>query len=84
MSADEERRRRLEERLTLAREMMGSLDPLDFIESWLAPDERYRSNTSRQLRFPASLTRRYERSMVGYSLCATAVWPEAPCLPSGV
>jgi hypothetical protein len=43
MSADEERRRRLEERLTLARAMMGSLDPLDFIESWLAPDERYRS-----------------------------------------
>jgi hypothetical protein len=43
MNADEERRRRLEERLTLARAMMGSLDPLDFIESWLAPDERYRS-----------------------------------------
>ncbi|WP_234705761.1 hypothetical protein [Sinorhizobium meliloti] len=43
INADEERRRRLEERLTLARAMMGSLDPLDFIESWLAPDERYRS-----------------------------------------
>lgn len=43
MNADGERRRRLEERLTLARTMMGSLDPLDFLESWLAPDERYRS-----------------------------------------
>lgn len=42
-SADGERRRRLEERLMLARAMMGSLDPLDFIESWLAPEERYRS-----------------------------------------
>jgi hypothetical protein len=41
--ADEERRQRLKERLSLAREMMGSLDPLDFIEPWLAPDERYRS-----------------------------------------
>ncbi|RVH92235.1 hypothetical protein CN074_28850 [Sinorhizobium medicae] len=40
---DEERRHRLKERLSLAREMMGSLDPLDFIEHWLAPDERYRS-----------------------------------------
>ncbi|WP_234836049.1 hypothetical protein [Sinorhizobium meliloti] len=29
MNADEERRRGLEERLTLARAMMGSLDPLD-------------------------------------------------------
>ncbi|PDT50850.1 MULTISPECIES: hypothetical protein [Sinorhizobium] len=42
-SADEERRLRLTERLALARAMMGSLDPLDFLESWLAPDERYRS-----------------------------------------
>lgn len=41
--ADEERRHRLNQRLSLAREMLGSLDPLDFIEAWLAPDERYRS-----------------------------------------
>lgn len=40
---DEERRRRVEERLTLAKAMIGSMDPLDFIENWLAPDERYRS-----------------------------------------
>jgi hypothetical protein len=40
--ADEERRHRLLERLTLARAMMGSLNPLDFIENWLAPEERYR------------------------------------------
>ena len=42
-TVDEERRQRLTERLTLARVMMGSLDPLDFIENWLAPEERYRS-----------------------------------------
>lgn len=41
--ADEERRQRLEERLRLARAMMESVDPLDFIESWLAPEERHRS-----------------------------------------
>lgn len=38
-----ERRQHLEERLKLARAMMGSIDPLDFIENWQAPDERYRS-----------------------------------------
>jgi hypothetical protein len=43
MGADEERRQGLQERLTLARAMMGSVDPLDFIENWLAPEERYRS-----------------------------------------
>ncbi|ARS71076.1 hypothetical protein [Sinorhizobium meliloti] len=42
-TVDEERRQRLTERLALARAMMGSLDPLDFIENWLAPEERYRS-----------------------------------------
>lgn len=41
-----ERRKRLEERLTLARAMMESVDPLDFIEVWLAPDERHRSKFS--------------------------------------
>ncbi|NTF59417.1 hypothetical protein G6L12_31375 [Agrobacterium rhizogenes] len=40
---DEERRQRLAEWLKLARVMMGSVDPLDFIEHWQAPDERYRS-----------------------------------------
>ncbi|TIO48891.1 MAG: hypothetical protein E5X80_26175 [Mesorhizobium sp.] len=39
----DERRHRLEERLTLARAMMGGVDPLDFVESWVAPEERHRS-----------------------------------------
>ncbi|WP_315860326.1 hypothetical protein [Rhizobium leguminosarum] len=43
INLDNERRQRLEERLKLARAMMGSVDPLDFIENWQAPDERYRS-----------------------------------------
>ncbi|TIU12891.1 MAG: hypothetical protein E5W44_05540 [Mesorhizobium sp.] len=38
-----ERGQRLEERLTLARAMIGGVDPLDFIESWVAPEERHRS-----------------------------------------
>ncbi|TGP50623.1 hypothetical protein EN873_22275 [bacterium M00.F.Ca.ET.230.01.1.1] len=42
-STDDERRQRLEERLTLARAMMESVDPLDFVESWVAPEERHRS-----------------------------------------
>jgi hypothetical protein len=45
-SADDERRQRLEERLTLARAMMESIDPLDFIEGWVAPKERHRSKFS--------------------------------------
>ncbi|WLA47890.1 hypothetical protein QIH80_40850 [Bradyrhizobium elkanii] len=45
-SADDTRRQRLEERLTLARATMGSVDPLDFIESWVAPEERHRSKFS--------------------------------------
>lgn len=45
-STNGERRQRLEERLTLARAMMESVDPLDFIEVWLAPDERHRSKSS--------------------------------------
>ncbi|MER8852194.1 hypothetical protein NKH94_11410 [Mesorhizobium australicum] len=40
---DEDRRKRLEERLALARAMMESVDPLDFIESWRAPQERYQA-----------------------------------------
>lgn len=41
--AEEERRQRLKERLALARQMMGSVDPLDFIDNWQAPEDRYRS-----------------------------------------
>ncbi|RWA62929.1 hypothetical protein [Mesorhizobium sp.] len=40
---DEDRRKRLEERLALARAMMESVDPLEFIESWRAPKERYQA-----------------------------------------
>ncbi|MER9000643.1 hypothetical protein NKH58_22755 [Mesorhizobium australicum] len=40
------RRQRLEERLALAKAMMGNADPLDFIESWVAPEERHRSKFS--------------------------------------
>jgi hypothetical protein len=42
-NADDDRRQRLEERLALARAIIGSVDPLDFIESWVAPEERHRS-----------------------------------------
>lgn len=41
-STNDERRQRLEERMTLARAMMDSVDPLDFIEGWVAPAERHR------------------------------------------
>lgn len=41
--AEEERKQRLNERLALARQMMGSVDPLEFIENWQAPEDRYRS-----------------------------------------
>lgn len=37
------RRAELQERLTLARAMVGSLDPLDFLQQWKAPGERYKS-----------------------------------------
>jgi hypothetical protein len=40
---DEALRQHLEERLKLARQMMGSIDPLDFMANWRAPDDRYRS-----------------------------------------
>ncbi len=38
-----ERRKTLRERLALARSMLGSVDPLDFLETWLSPEERYKS-----------------------------------------
>ncbi|MFK3780951.1 hypothetical protein [Agrobacterium sp. NPDC089420] len=41
--SDEGRKQRLKERLALARQMMGSVDPLDFIDNWQAPEDRYRS-----------------------------------------
>ena len=45
---DDERRRHLAQRLNMARTMMGSIDPLDFIENWRAPDERYRSKYQKE------------------------------------
>lgn len=41
-----ERREHLEKRLMLARSMLGTLDPLDYLEDWLAPEERYQSKYS--------------------------------------
>lgn len=40
------RRARLMERLVLARAMLGTLDPLNYLEEWLAPEERYKSKYS--------------------------------------
>ncbi len=37
------RRERLQSRLALARDMIGTLDPLDVLEDWRAPGERYQS-----------------------------------------
>lgn len=42
-NAGEEQRRVLAERVTLARQMMGNIDPLEFLQNWRAPDDRYRS-----------------------------------------
>ncbi|WP_246644717.1 hypothetical protein [Rhizobium laguerreae] len=50
---NDERRQRLTGRLALARAMMGSIDPLDFIETWKAPDERYRSRYDQPTQPPA-------------------------------
>lgn len=36
------RRQPLSTRLALARSMMGALDSLEFLEQWVAPDERYK------------------------------------------
>jgi hypothetical protein len=38
-----ERQEALSARLSLARSMLGTLDPLDFLDGWVAPQERYRS-----------------------------------------
>ena len=43
---DAKRRAQLAERLALARAMLGALDPLDYLEKWLSPEERYKSKYS--------------------------------------
>lgn len=40
---EDARREALSERVALARSMLGSIDPLDFLDEWLAPEERYKS-----------------------------------------
>lgn len=37
-----DRQKQLSERLALARLMIGTLDPLDFLAEWIAPEERYK------------------------------------------
>lgn len=39
----EERHARIMQRLALARAMLGPSDPLDYLEEWSAPEERYKS-----------------------------------------
>ncbi|MBX4969027.1 hypothetical protein [Rhizobium binae] len=41
--ATNEKRPFLEERVKLARQMIGSIDPLEFIKNWRAPGDRYQS-----------------------------------------
>ncbi|MER9593941.1 hypothetical protein [Mesorhizobium sp. M0244] len=43
---ESERRAQLMGRLALARAMLGTMDPLDYLEGWLAPGERYKSKYS--------------------------------------
>ncbi len=43
VEAAEEQRQFLEERVKLARRMMGSIDPLEFLKNWRAPGDRYQS-----------------------------------------
>lgn len=42
-NAGDEQRRVLAERVTLARQMMGNIDPLELLQTWRAPEDRYRS-----------------------------------------
>ena len=44
--AEPDRRERLAARLALAQSMVGTLDPLDFLEGWIAPTERYQTHYS--------------------------------------
>lgn len=39
----DDRRKHLETRLALARKMIGDTDPFQFLASWVAPEERYKS-----------------------------------------
>lgn len=41
--APPERQGTLSDRLELARSVVGTLDPLDFLEEWVAPEERYKT-----------------------------------------
>lgn len=43
VNAPPDRQVQLSERLALARSMIGTLDPLDFLGGWIAPDERYKT-----------------------------------------
>jgi len=49
----DEQRQFLEERVKLARQMMGSIDPLEFVRNWRAPDDRYQSKYDQLPRPPA-------------------------------
>lgn len=40
----DDRRKHLETRLALARKMIGDTDPFQFLASWVAPEERYKSS----------------------------------------
>jgi hypothetical protein len=46
--AENERRTRIMQRLALAKSMLGLSDPLDYLEEWLAPEERYKSKYRRE------------------------------------
>lgn len=43
VNAAGEQRQFLEERVNLARQMIGSIDPLEFLKNWRAPGDRYQS-----------------------------------------
>ena len=51
--ATDEERQLLKERVKLARRMMGSIDPLEFIKNWRAPGDRYQSKCGELPRPPA-------------------------------
>lgn len=51
--AADEQRQFLEARVKLARQMMGSINPLEFLKNWRAPSERYRSKYDELPRPPA-------------------------------
>jgi hypothetical protein len=51
--ATEEERQFLKERVKLARQMMGSIDPLEFIKNWRAPGDGYQSKYGELPRPPA-------------------------------